>query len=118
MSVWGDDLDGRKWSESRGTSMTETAPPADYRWHHSEISVGHGNDVVASEYRELTKETHREMRLSYLDQFELEIEEEGRWRYWRWYGYDKKLRRRVVKWSQRRPINAPPPKTPGFELDD
>lgn len=127
MSVWGENLDGRTWNDSRGTSMSVTAPPADYRWHHSKTNIGQGNDEVYSEYRTETMAKYREIRLAWLDQFDLEIAEEGKYRVWRWLG--KKTNRpsgymssngarRLVKWEERRPIDAPLPKTPGLWPSD
>lgn len=90
--------------------MTVTVPPEDYRWHHSAINVGHGKDTVAMQYD--CRAELREIRLSWLDQFEMVIREEGSYRLWEWYDGD------VVRWSERRPLEAPLPKQPGLWPSD
>lgn len=111
MSVWGDNLDGRDYNTQRTYGMTETIPPEDYQWHHSTLIFGQGNDIVATEYN--TKADFRELRLNWLDQFDLEIQEEDDYRIWRWYDEE-----RTVRWSERRPVAAPLPKVPGFWPSD
>jgi hypothetical protein len=116
----GSDLDGRKWNEARGNNMTVTEPPSDYRWHHCTVNTGMGNDEVYTEYKAATADLYREIRLSYLDQFELVIspEPEKGFRVWRWLGDESDAQNsyngRSVRWSERRPWDSPLPKTPGL----
>lgn len=123
MSVWGDDLDGRDYNTKRAYGMSVTAPPEDYRWHHHQINANQGADSTVTPLSQETKANHRADRMAWLDQFDLEIREEGEWRYWRWLGDDSDLRGayndnsgcpRKVMWSERRPIGARLPKIPGF----
>lgn len=116
MSVWGDDLNGADYNTKRAYGMSVNAPPEDYRWHHYSINTGMGKDSTVSPLSQETKANHREMRQAHLDQFEMEITEEGDWRYWRWY--TEESGRRIVMWSERRPIDAPLPKIPGFYPSD
>lgn len=110
MSVWGDDLNGLDYNSKRAYGMTETVPPADYRWHHSTLVFGQGKDIVHTDYD--VKAELRELRLNWLDQFEMRIEEEGDYRWWKWYDGD------TCRWSERRPMSAPLPKLPGFWPSD
>lgn len=111
ISVWGDDLNGADYNTKRGGSMSITVPPEDYRWHHSAINIGHGKDVVATQYD--CRAELREIRLSWLDQFDMVIEEDGAYRWWRWYdGLGS------VRWAERRLLTAPLPKVPGFFPSD
>lgn len=114
MSIYGDAIDGRQFQDSRKYSMSETVPPINYRWHHNEMRLGMGNDVVASQYN--FKEELREVRLGWLDQFILEVTEEGVYRYWRWYTGGSGQRK--VVWWERRLLSDPLPKTPGFWPSD
>lgn len=122
-SVWGDQLDGRDFNTKRAYGMSVNAPPATYRWHHYEANINMGSDSTVSELDKETRVIATELRLSYLDQFDLEIREEGEYRYWRWLGDDNDLqgcyidqsgRGRKVVYSERRPIAAPLPKVPGL----
>lgn len=92
--------------------MSITEPPIDYRWHHVECKIGGGNDVVKS-MTAVTLQNHREMRLAWLDQFELEITEKGAFRWWMWYDGE-----RSVRWAESRPLSDPLPKVPGFWPSD
>lgn len=122
-SVWGDQLDGRDFNEQRSYGMSVTTPPENYKWHHYTINSCQGNDSTVSELALETRAALKDMRLSYLDQFDLEIREEGEYRYWRWLGDDNDLRGcyidqsgrgRKVVFSERRPIDSPLPKVPGL----
>lgn len=109
----GSDLNGRDYNEVRGLGMTETIPPEGYTWHHYKTNIGAGNDSTVSPLAEQTLADLREMRLTWLDQFDMEISEEGAFRWWKWYDGD-----RAVRWSERRPLSAPLPKCPGFWPSD
>lgn len=109
MSINGDQLNGRDYSTKRDYSMTVTEPPADYRWRHYTINMGQGKDSTVSPLAQATLTTLMELRLAYLDQFEMEVTEEGAHRYWRWYDED-----RSVRWWERRPVTDPLPKQPGL----
>ena len=122
-SVWGDMLDGRDFNTQRAYGMSVNGPPEDYKWRHYEINANQGSDSTVSELAKETRAIHKELRLSYLDQFDLEIREEGAYRYWRWLGDDNDLRGcyvdesgrgRKVVYSERRPISVPLPKVPGL----
>ena len=127
ISVWGDDLDGAKWNNTRGHSMTKTAPPADYKWHHYKVNANVGTDSTVSPLVEETRALYREIRQEWLDQWELEVVEEGKYRVWRWLGGVSTLRGayvdstgtpREVKWMERRSTNSPLPKVPGLWPSD
>ena len=113
MTKRGDELDGRDYNTLRAQSMTETVPPDGYTWHHTKAGIGWGNDSTVSELAEQTAYELRELRLAWLDQFTMEIQEEGDNIYWRWYDGEHSCR-----WWERRPAGSPPPTTPGFWPSD
>lgn len=112
MSVWGDDLNGADFNTKRDYGMSVKSPPVNYKWHHHTSNSGIGMDSTVTPLAAETKVQHREMRQAYLDQFDMEITEEGDWRYWRWY--TERSGRRIVMWSERRPLSQSLPKVPGF----
>lgn len=125
--TWGDQLNGADYNTARTYGMSVAVPPTNYRWCHHTAVIGQGNDRVASALAVQTKEELRDLRLSWLDQFDLEIREEGNYRYWRWLGERSGLRGayvddagtpRQVRWSEKRSIDTPLPKTPGFWPSD
>jgi hypothetical protein len=105
MMQHGWNVDGRQFSEQRGPNMTQTQPPADYRW----------TTVIAADYRNNPPQDHaahevwKALRLEFLAQFEMQITESGKYRYWRWL--DKKG---ATRWWERRPLSDPMPTTPGL----
>lgn len=121
-------LNGADYNQLRGVSMTETFPPEGSKWHHYKASIGGGNDSTISPITEETIKDLRDMRLNWLDQFDLEISEEAEkgFRVWRWLGDElddsslqigytsRSGRRREVRWTEKRPWSAALPKTPGF----
>lgn len=112
-SVWGDQLNGADYNMQRTYGMTETVPPENSRWHHYKINIGQGNDSTVSPLTEETLANHRAERLAWLDQFQMEITEEGAFRWWKWYDGN-----RVCRWSERRPLSDPLPSVPGFFPSD
>lgn len=98
----------------RSMSMTTTTPPIAYRWTTRYTADLSNNPPINPIDHEVWKAT----RLSFLDQYELIVSEEGKYRIWRWLDgpstNPSAFNDRLVVWWERRPIKAPLPRTPGL----
>lgn len=112
-------LSGRQLADERSVSMTTTMPPPNTTWSSRTLNRFEEDEA-----------NWRELRLTWLDQYELEISDspEKGFRVWRWLGnfesneklayVDKKGNQRKVVWTERRFWDEPLPSQPGLWPQD
>lgn len=108
MMQHGWDIDGRRFSEQRGISMTATKPPEDYTWTTKEAADYQNRPPINT----AEKEVWKSLRLEWLNQFALTIVEDKKFRYWFWRTTKGKISK--THWWERRLLSEPLPTTPGL----
>lgn len=124
--IWDNLKPGNEYAAKRGVSMSKTAPPIGHMWCTHDTDVADYNGDLQYLDNELTDEGFRDRRLIWLEQFDLSVTTEGRWRYWRWLAEvvapddvcNKCVTpegewRRIV-WWERRKTTDPYPTEPGL----